>query len=225
MGFLSASSTIVRFAAPAPARIDREALAAAVSRRTFRELDAEASDAPQACGWVGVHDPLAVHLSPADLFFQQWLVVGFRFDRRSVPAKLLWLERRRLEEARKAERGIPRLGAAARREIKEEVASRLLARALPAPRLFDCAWNLDTGRVLFTGKARAPREAFVELFRQTFGVQPVPMIPYLAVEHMGLPALQVDAVRAVEPASLVAPEEPAARGVPHLPLEQPGASA
>jgi len=223
VGFLSASSTVVRFAAPAPARIDREAFAQAVSRRTFRELDAGAAGEAQACGWVGIHDPLAVSLTATDLFFHHWLMVGFRFDRRAVPAKLLWLERRRLEEERKAERGVPRLGAAARREIKDEVQERLLARALPAPRLFDCAWNLETGRVLFTGKARAPREAFVELFRQTFGLQPVPMIPYLAVEHLGLSAMQVDAVRAVEPASLVAPGEPALAAIPRLPLEENGA--
>ena len=224
MGFLSASSTVVRFLAPPPARLDREAVVDAVNRRTFRDFEAEAAQDAQACGWVGIHDPLTIALDTADLFFQQYLVVGFRFDKRAVPAKLLWLERRRVEEQRKAERGLPRLGAAARREIKEEVQARLLARALPAPRLFDCAWNLESGAVLFTGKQKAAKDAFVELFRLTFGVQPVPMIPYLAAEHVGLSPHAVETVRAVEPASFVVADAPGT-GVPHLPLGAPTAPA
>lgn len=204
MGLLAASSTIVRMIAPPPARLDREAVAKAVARRAFRDDDPAAAGGGVACGWVGIHDPLAVELTPADLFFQHYLVVGFRWDRRQVPPKLLWLERRRREEQVKRERGFERLGRALRAEIKEEVHQRLLLQALPVPRLFDCAWNLQTGAVLFTGKLRAAREAFQEHFRTTFGVQPVPMIPYLAAEHLGLPAGVVDAVRAVEPASLVA---------------------
>ncbi len=216
MGFLRASSTVSRFHAPPPSRIDRAAVAQAVSRRTFREADAEAMAQKQVCGWVGIHDPLAVALDPTDLFFQQYLVVGFRFDRRAVPAKLLWLERRRLEEARKAERGLERLGAAARREIKDEIEARLLTRALPVPGLFDCAWNLDSGHVYFSGKARAPRDAFADLFKTTFGVALVPLVPYVAAEHVGLPSHVVEALRAVEPSSLVASNEP---DIPHLRLE------
>ena len=99
MGLLSTSSTVVRFVATPPARLDRDAVARAVARRAFRELDPEGGDAAQAAGWVGIHDPLATDFSPADLFFQRWLAVGFRWDRRAVPAKLLWLERRRAEAA------------------------------------------------------------------------------------------------------------------------------
>jgi hypothetical protein len=89
------------------------------------------------------------------------------------------------------------------------------------PRLFDCVWNLETGRVYFTGKLRVAREAFTTLFRETFGVTPVPLIPYLAAEHLGLPGRAVEAVRAVEPASF-APEAPADDGpsVPRLPLAE-----
>jgi len=228
VGFLSASTAVVRLVAAPPPRLDREAIARAVTRRAFQEIDeasAEAGDVRAArAGWVGIHDPLATDLSPADLFFQQYLVVGFRYDRRTVPAKLLWLERRRAEAAARLERGIDRLGAALRREIKQDVEARLALRALPAPRLFDCVWNLETGRVYFTGKLRAAREAFVQLFRETFGVAPVPLIPYLAAEHVGLGTETVAAFRAVEPASLAAaPDGGAGAGaVPHLPLAPAG---
>jgi len=214
MGLLSPTSTILRFTAKAPARIDRNAFTAAVNRHRFRELNGDGSQ--QTCGWIGIHDPLATEFTPADLFFQHYLAVGFRFDRRAVPTVLLRLERRRLEEERRRERGVPRLGAAARQEVKTEITERLLARALPTPRLYDCLWNLETGRVYLTGTQRTARDAFAEVFRRTFGVEPQPLIPYFAAAHTGLSPLALETLRAVEPTSIMA--EGAPREVPRLAL-------
>ena len=219
MGLLSASTSVVRFVAIAPAQIDRGKIAKAVTKRAFRESEDGVGDPRQSFGWVTVHDPLLTSFTPADLFFHHYLVLGFRYDKRLVPPKLLWLERRRLENERKAARGVTKLGAAERREIKAEIADRLIARALPTPRLFDVVWNLQTGRVYFSGKLRAAREAFGDCFRETFGVAPVPLIPYLAAEHVGLGSRQVEALRAVEPSSFVGPaEESRSIDVPTLPL-------
>jgi hypothetical protein len=220
MGLLSPTSSIVRFTAKLPARLDREALAAAVNRHRFRELNGDG--AQQTCGWIGIHDPLATEFTPADLFFQHYLAVGFRFDRRAVPVQLLRLERRRLEDQRRRERGVPRLGAAARREVKTEITERLLARALPVPRLYDCLWNLETDRVYLTGKQRTARDAFAELFRRTFGIEPLPLIPYFAAEHAGLSPLALDTLRAAEPSSIMGTAAPT-REVPRLPLAAPSA--
>jgi hypothetical protein len=203
MGFLSATSTIVRLHARPPKNLDRLAIAGAVSERAFRDHDDDGMPRAEAAGWVAIHDPLVTEFDPSDLFFQQYLVVGFRFDTRSVPAKLAWMERRRAEQSRKAELGAERLGRATRREIKEDVESSLLARALPNPKLFECAWNLETEAVYFTGKLKSARQAFATLFRETFGVAPIPMIPYLAAERVGVADDVVDRVREVEPASMV----------------------
>jgi recombination associated protein RdgC len=199
--------------------MDRDAIVKAVSRRAFRDREPDVGDPREAWGWVAIHDPLITAFTPADLFFHHYLVLAFRYDRRLVPPKLLALERRRLENERKADRGVDRLGTAERREIKEEIAQRLLACALPTPRLFDVVWNLESGRVYLSGKLRAVREAFTACFRETFGVTPVPLIPYLAAEHVGLDAREIEAVRAIEPASFAAATRPAVPDeVPHLPL-------
>jgi recombination associated protein RdgC len=219
VGIVARSSSILRFVAAVPARFEREAIARAVSRRAFRALDGEGV---QAFGWVGIHDPLVTELTPADLFLQDRLAVGFRYDRRVVPPKLVQLERRREEAARRAADPDGRLGREARKEIKVEVEARLLLRALPAPRLYDCVWNLGAGHVYFTGRLRAAREAFTALFRDTFGVTPVPLIPYLALDRLGLSSRTVERLRTVEPVPLAVPaREPT---VPHLPLlEEAGA--
>lgn len=215
MGLLSASTSLVRYVATAPVRPDRDRLAAAVTRHAFRDSEPGVGDPRQAWGWITIHDPLLTSFTPADLFFHHYLVVGFRYDKRLVPPKLAMLERRRLEHERRRVRGVTKLGAAERRAIRDEVAERLVARALPTPRLFDVIWNLETSRVYFSGKLRAAREAFAECFRRTFGVAPIPLVPYLAAEHVGLEARRVEAVRAVEPASLLAPAVP---HVPRLPI-------
>lgn len=219
MGLLAPTSSLVRFTAKPPARLEREAIAAAVNRHRFRELNGDGSQ--QTCGWIGIHDPLVTEFTPADLFFQHYLAVGFRFDRRAVPVQLLRLERRRLEEERRRERGVPRLGAAARREVKTEISDRLLARALPVPRLYDCLWNLETGRVYLTGTQRTARDAFAELFRRTFGVEPLPLIPYFAAEHTGLSPLALETLRTAEPTALMDRSADApgpSPEVPRLPL-------
>jgi hypothetical protein len=55
VGFLSASTSLVRFAAAAPSRLERDAIARAVTRHAFHEGDPEAGDARQAWGWIAVH--------------------------------------------------------------------------------------------------------------------------------------------------------------------------
>jgi hypothetical protein len=221
MGLLSPTTSVLRFTAKPPARIDRTAFTEAVNRFRFRDLNGDGSK--QTCGWIGIHDPLATDFTPADLFFQHYLAVGFRFDRRAVPAQLLRLERRRLEEERRHERDVPRLGAAARREVRIEIEDRLLARALPVPRLYDCLWNLETGRVYLTGTQRTARDAFADLFRRTFGVEPQPLIPYFAAAHAGLSPMALETLRAVEPSSIMGTPERAE--VPRLGLEPPPAPA
>lgn len=219
MGFLSSTSSIVRFHAKPPPNLNREAAARSVAERAFRDRDEEGAPKKEAFGWVAIHDPLVTDFDPTDLFFQQYLVVGFRFDRRAVPAKLAWMERRRAESERRSEQDLERLSRATRREIKQDVESNLLARALPNPGLFECAWNLESETVYFTGKLKSARETFAALFRETFGVTPVPMIPYLAAERVGLAGAEIDAVRGVERSRLVPGAEPEAEGSTRGPAE------
>ena len=202
MGFLSASSTIVRLHADPPAKIDRETVLAAVSRRAFREESDTGLPHEEVFGWVDIHDPMETRFDTTDLFFQQYLLLGFRYDRRTIPTKLAWMERRQAERARRERDSLDRLSLSMRREIRDEVDARLLQKALPAPRLFECAWNLDTGVIYFTTRTGPVQEAFSTTFRETFGLNPTPMIPYLTAEHVGLDASVLASFRAGEEVEL-----------------------
>lgn len=196
MGFLSASSTIVRLHADPPAKIDRETVLAGVSRRAFREESETGLPHEEVFGWVDIHDPMETRFDTTDLFFQQYLLLGFRYDRRTIPTKLAWMERRQAERARRERDGLDRLSLSIRREIRDEVDARLLQKALPTPRLFECAWNLDSGVIYFTTRTGSVMEAFSTTFRETFGLTPTPMIPYLTAEHIGLDASVLASFRA-----------------------------
>jgi hypothetical protein len=80
MGFLSASSSVVRFDAQPAGKIDRDAVCRAINRNAFREHDEDGLPRAEAFGWVAVHDPLVVELDASDVFFQQYLLIGFRYD-------------------------------------------------------------------------------------------------------------------------------------------------
>jgi hypothetical protein len=196
MGFLSASSTIVRLHAAPPAKVDRETVLAGVSRRAFREESDTGLPHEEVFGWVDIHDPMETRFDTTDLFFQQYLLLGFRYDRRTIPTKLAWMERRQAERERREKDGLDRLSLSIRREIRDEVDARLLQKALPTPRLFECAWNLDTGVIYFTTRTGPVMEAFSTTFRETFGLTPTPMIPYLTAEHIGLDASVLASFRA-----------------------------
>lgn len=204
MGFLSASSTIVRFHAPPPARINRQEMRDAVERHVFRATEDAGLPREERFGWVAIHDPMVVSLDETDLFFQDQLLIGFRYDKRSVPAKLAWMERRIAERERREQDGVERLSLSIRREIRDDVTDRLMQKALPVPRLFECAWNLKTGVLLFTTRTGTVQEAFTTTFRETFGITPTPLIPWFVAERIGLPARTVDSFRKQAPAEIAA---------------------
>ena len=76
----------------------------------------------------------------------------------------------------------------------------------------DVDWMLfhDPGRVSL---ARLTIGEYRNAIRDTFGVAPIPMIPYLAAERVGVPDNIVDRVREVEPSRLVSePADPMTNG-------------
>ena len=187
MGFLSASTSVVRFVATAPSRIEREAIAQAVTRHAFRESDPEMGDPRQAWGWIAIHDPLLTTFTPADLFFHHYLVLGFRYDKRLVPPKLLMLERRRLEREREAARGV-RVRSARPSAARSRTRSRRAWSRGPCRRRDSSTWcgtsRPDASTSAASSAPHARRSPTASA--RTFGVTPVPLIPYLAAEHVGL---------------------------------------
>ena len=170
MGFLdSRSMTLTEFRVSGPLPTDhRVRFVMDIERCAFASKD-DVGEAELVCGWTR---PGQAFEPPTeqDLFAGSYLLLSFRMDRRSVPARLL--KHRSVREADRLmrERGVERLSRREKREIRDRVHASLLKQTLPGIRVFDVVWHLDGGRVLFTGSGQHVCNLFTELFERSFGL-------------------------------------------------------
>lgn len=180
MGLLTGNLSFRRFKVIGEVPGDfRDRFVEDVRRRAFREnLDARTAD--DNIGWVNIADPDDADFDLNKVVYNQYLVLGLRVDRKRVPARLLTiLARRRQAEVREA-KGIERLSANHRREIKEAVEEDMLQRALPTVQVHDMAWDLDAGEVRFFSTSDAVADLFRVYFKDTFGLD----LARLRLSHM-----------------------------------------
>ena len=172
----------------------------AIHRKSFRE-NLESRSAEENVGWVNIADPDDTHLDLNKVLHDHYLVLALRIDKKRVPAKLLAiLARRRMEEVREA-KGLERLTASHKREIKEAVLEDLLGRALPSVAVYDMAWDINTGRVRIFATSDTLCDLFRVFFEDTFKLHLLRTRPSTWLERAGLPDDVIqDRVLNIEPA-------------------------
>ncbi len=139
-----------------------------MERYAFTARD-EVNEAPQAYGWAFPGNPFEPPSEEA-IFAGPYLLFSFRLDRKSVSPRLVKYRSDREAQRLMEERGVERLSRREKREIRERIHAFLLKQTLPSIRIFDVAWNLEDGRVLFTGTGQSSCTLFMELFERTFGM-------------------------------------------------------
>ncbi len=156
------------------------AFAEALASQRFRTIEHAASE-ERSVGWASPGDPTGdTHaLEDMDLDAGIWLRV--RFDHKKLPA--IWLTIHRTEAERSAGR---KLSARERKDLKDDLSSRLLPRILPSVRLVDVLYDRKRELVLLFGTSNAVREEFVKLFFRTFATTLVPADAYQLAARAGL---------------------------------------
>ena len=66
----------------------KKTLVESVERRAFEELDAEAEE-EERYGWVPIENPLRVEFDTFNILFDNFINLGLRHDKWSVPSALL----------------------------------------------------------------------------------------------------------------------------------------
>jgi DNA recombination-dependent growth factor C len=137
------------------------------------DLDGQGLAKEEKIGWVrplGIDSVQLPHDAPWDMSHAQvddGFILRMRIERRSVPAQLLQLIYRDRFFALETQTG-KTPGPKERRDLKDQVRSELMARALPAVSHIDAFWrDLDGELQLFSTGKRA-RELFETLFTKTF---------------------------------------------------------
>jgi hypothetical protein len=175
----------------------------AVRLRKFTPLAPE-DEASEAVGWCVIERPFDLDFQPDRLFYDRFVLLGFRVDKWKIPGVLMRSQVADEEQRMLSRAGREKLTRAEKEDIKLRVIGRLRKKILPTSRAFDVLWDLDAGTVLFfTHSARATEE-FAALFQTTFGLEVQADSPYAAAGRAQLSPAMQKVFEKVEPVSFSA---------------------
>jgi DNA recombination-dependent growth factor C len=175
----------------------REKYMRAIRLRAMKPLAPEDDDLERS-GWCKVAEPFELELRYDDVFYNEYVVLGFRTDRWQIPGPMLKARLREAEAAYLEKKGRERLGRKERSELKETVARKLRRETSPATRMVDLVWSMNEGVVRFFTHAEKAAGNMTELFHKTFGLRLVPESAYTLAERLGLSKAQETAWQELE---------------------------
>jgi hypothetical protein len=146
----------------------------------FRTIENAASE-ESSIGWVTAGDPTGDTFEQEDIDLDRAVWLRVRFDKKKLPA--VWLSIHRTEAERSAGR---KLSARERKDLKEDLQSKLLPRVLPSVALVDVLYVPQESMVYLFGTSAAVREEFTKLFFQTFAARLIPADAYEIACRAGL---------------------------------------
>lgn len=184
-----------------------------IRHRAMRPLEPDDEDLERS-GWAKIGEPLEIDLTHEDVFFNEYLNLGFRTDRWVIPTAVLRIRVREAEQAYLQKKGRERLTRKEKAELKLLVAKKLRRSYAPATRSVDLSWSLGEGVVRFFSHADKPAGAMMELFKKTFGLTLVPESPYTLAARLGLDKKQERAWHQLEVTDLASRSDEA--GEPRL---------
>jgi DNA recombination-dependent growth factor C len=183
MGFISGSASFSRFSIEGELPENpAEFLAKRIPAFSFKDIDDTIDE--YSIGWVSVANMFDASFEYASFMNGDYVVLSLRTDERKVSPAVLKKFVQKEEERIKKEKQIPRLGRAAKTEIKERIKAELTRKAMPVPTVYDLIWNLSESTLIFfttNGKAQTLLEDF---FKDCFGLLLVQQIPWVTAQYL-----------------------------------------
>jgi DNA recombination-dependent growth factor C len=178
MGILAGAMTIARFRVEGDL-VDnwRDIYRDRLQEHAFREPPVD-TGTEEVEGWVEVHNLLDAEFED----FNRWLyndvaLFALRVDKKRLPAKLFKATLQKKCEAWAQERGIERVPAAVRSELKDELEQEWLKRTLPAVSVTEAAWSVNGRYCILHSLSEGMADRFRKRFYRTFGLTLVPWSP------------------------------------------------
>lgn len=175
MSFFKRTCTLSRFGTVGPVQgnLFGDMFRSRLLDHAFHDIDAE-NGKELAVGWCDNDNILACGFDLSKIFLMEHMaLLGYRVDTRSIPAAVLKkhfaiiLEE---ERARNVERDKTFISRERRKELKEQVKLRLLAKTLPVPHGFHALWNRKTDEVWLSTAGGKMERLFTDLFALCFAV-------------------------------------------------------
>ena len=156
-----------------------QAFTAFISNRIKGNSYREAHNATEEkrMGWVSLTDILDTDFKEASYALGDYLIFSLRIDRKQISPKLMKI--RLMEEQRKflTEHGQTRIGKAMNEGIKDRVRLELMSKIDPVPSFYDVLWAVGQNKVYFSSLSDKVADDFVELFKKTFSLNLVRILP------------------------------------------------
>jgi hypothetical protein len=178
----------------------------AIRLRAMKPLQPD-EEALERSGWCRIGEPMELDLGHEDVFYNDYVNLGFRTDRWAIPAPLLRTKLREAEAAYLQKKGRERITRRERTELKELVAKKLRRQVEPRVRAVDVSWSLDEKIVRFFSASPKLGAMLEELFTKTFGLKLIPEAPYTLAARLGLSKSQEKAWENLEPLAFATPGE------------------
>lgn len=200
MGATSGSITCTKFyVRDAPKRGFRDRFIEAAQKHAFTPLSVE-DEEDSRMGFCVFERPFDADIRHDNSYFNSYLNLGVRVDRWRIPSALFKAHLRDAEQAYRDKTGIDKLSRRQKEDLKVLLTRKLRRKTLPAMRVYDLSWDLDTGVLRFWNTAQAVNDAFEELFEKAFGHALLRDGLYVACERRGLDEKQLDRLVRLEPA-------------------------
>lgn len=147
-----------------------------IRRHAFQ--DPAATMQEKILGWTGIEDVLDTDFRRASYALGDYLLFSLRVDRRTVPPSLLKVRALEAEQRHLKQTGRKKIDQAAREQIREDLRQDLLRQLPPTPSFYEVCWSVSEGRLLFTSLSEKVMQDFLDLFKASFDLTPLPFVPW-----------------------------------------------
>ncbi|MGC4070259.1 MAG: recombination-associated protein RdgC [Polyangiaceae bacterium] len=174
----------------------------AVRLRVFAPLDVN-DEAMESSGWCVLERPFELEFDESNLYFDRYVLLGFRVDKWRIPGTLVKAQLEDEEQKLLGRAGRARLGRAEKADLKQKIIMKLRRKILPNARSYDVLWDLDGQTLLFFGHSSKLLLDFAACFEKTFSLTLEEDCPYFSAMRSPLPTALKKQLIGIEPLSLV----------------------
>lgn len=169
-----------------------------LKRFAFRPVDVDKGEL-RSMGWVNLRQVLDARLTMKKVMFRNTIAMALRIDRVTINQRLF--RATLAEEVAKAlrERGVGKLSREQRGALEASVRLKLVKAQAPSMSIYEMAWHLENGLVIFSATGEKLNVDFSDLFSQTFNISIDPLFPYLRAERWAKKQNQIRDLHEVMP--------------------------
>ena len=174
-----------------------------IRKLEFVPLTADAED-EETVGWVNIERPLQTDFHLDNVVFNDFINLGFRKDRWTIPSDLLKAHLEEAEAEYMIQNEKKHLSRFERDDLKKRVKKLLKERSIPKMKVIDMSWELEQKRVRFWSQSGTVCELFQEFFEETFDLKLLPANPYIHGLQFDLDEDELQSLATVEPSNFMA---------------------